>query len=128
MRRLIRIIRNVALLLIAAILVLAGVLAFNVLTRTSRQLQVAAVPRVAVDQRGAAQNLLTFGLRDASGDRDEDPPVVTRCGIAQLSQAAAEHLNWPLEEVRVAIYEVGEYEWGIGGRSMAARRKDVESH
>src|SRR2546421_8043399 len=57
MRRLIRIIRNVALLLIAAILVLAGVLAFNVLTRTSRQLQVAAVPRVAVDQRGAAARL-----------------------------------------------------------------------
>ncbi len=47
--------------------------------------------------------------------------------IAQLSQAAAEHLNWPLEEVRVAIYEVGEHEWGIGGRSMAARRKDVQN-
>src|SRR5437868_14192259 len=57
MRRLIRIIRNVALLLIAAILVLAGVLAFNVLTRTSRQLQAAAVLRVAVDQRRAAARL-----------------------------------------------------------------------
>src|SRR4051812_1288457 len=57
MRRLIRIIRNIALLLIAAILVLAGVLAFNVLTRSSQQLQVAAVPRAAVDQPGAAARL-----------------------------------------------------------------------
>src|SRR6266513_3303800 len=47
MRRLIRIIRNVALLLIAAILVLAGVLAFNVLSRTSQQLQVASGGRPA---------------------------------------------------------------------------------
>src|SRR5213596_1558106 len=57
MRRLIRIIRNIALLLIAAILVLAGVLAFNVLTRSSQQLQVAVVPRAAVDQPGAAARL-----------------------------------------------------------------------
>jgi len=48
--------------------------------------------------------------------------------IAQLSQAAAKHLDWPLEEVRVAIYEIGEYEWGIGGRSVAARRNDARSH
>lgn len=48
--------------------------------------------------------------------------------IAQLSQAAASQLDWPLEEVRVAIYEVGEYEWGIGGRSIAARRNDTQSH
>ena len=48
--------------------------------------------------------------------------------IAQLSRAAAEHLDWPLEEVRVAIYEVGDYEWGIGGRSLAARRNDAQGH
>jgi 4-oxalocrotonate tautomerase len=48
--------------------------------------------------------------------------------IAQLSQAAATHLDWPLEEVRVAIYEVSEQEWGIGGRSVAARRKDAQNH
>ncbi len=48
--------------------------------------------------------------------------------IAQLSRVAAEHLDWPLEEVRVAIYEVAEQEWGIGGRSVAARRKDAQSH
>jgi 4-oxalocrotonate tautomerase len=48
--------------------------------------------------------------------------------IAQLSQAAASRLGWPLGEVRVAIYEVGDYEWGIGGRSVAARRNDVQNH
>jgi 4-oxalocrotonate tautomerase len=48
--------------------------------------------------------------------------------IARLSQAAASHLGWPLEEVRVAIYEVGEHEWGIGGRSVATRRNDMLKH
>jgi carboxypeptidase PM20D1 len=57
MRRPIRIIRNIALLVIAVIAVLAGVLAFNVLTHGSRQLQVAAVPRAAVDREGAATRL-----------------------------------------------------------------------
>jgi hypothetical protein len=57
MRRLIRIIRNLALLLIAAIAILAGVLAFNVVTHGSRQIQVAAVPRVAVDTQAAAARL-----------------------------------------------------------------------
>jgi len=48
--------------------------------------------------------------------------------IAQLSQTAAKHLDWPLEEVRVAIYEVAEQEWGIGGRSVAARRTEAQNH
>ena len=54
MRRLLRIIRNILLLAIAAIVILAGVLAFNTLTHGSRQLQVAAVPRAAVDAQAAA--------------------------------------------------------------------------
>jgi len=57
MRRLIKIIRNLLLLAIAAILVVAGVLAFNVFTHGSRQLQVAAVPRAPVDAQGAATRL-----------------------------------------------------------------------
>jgi carboxypeptidase PM20D1 len=57
MRRLLKIIRNILLLAVAAIVVVAGVLAFNVVTRGSRQLQVAAVPRAAVDQAGAATRL-----------------------------------------------------------------------
>jgi len=57
MRRLLKIIRNTLLLAIAAIVVVAGVLAFNVVTHGSRQLQVASVPRAAVDQAGAATRL-----------------------------------------------------------------------
>ena len=37
MRRLIRIIRNILLLVIAAVVILAGVLTFNVVTHRSRQ-------------------------------------------------------------------------------------------
>ena len=57
MRRLIRILRNILLLLIAAIVILAGVLAFNVVTHGSRQLQVAAVPRATIDTQTAATRL-----------------------------------------------------------------------
>src|SRR5260370_33380932 len=57
MRRLIKIIRNILLLVIGGIIVLAGVLLFNVVTHGSRQIQVAAVPRAPVDQQGAASRL-----------------------------------------------------------------------
>ncbi|MBR1223432.1 MULTISPECIES: M20 family peptidase [unclassified Bradyrhizobium] len=57
MRRLVRIIRNLALLLIAVIVILAGVLAFNVVSHGSRQIQVAAIPRVAVDAQAVAARL-----------------------------------------------------------------------
>jgi carboxypeptidase PM20D1 len=57
MRRLIRIIRNILLLAIAAIIVLAAVLMFNVVSHGSRQIQVAAVPRATVDAQGAAARL-----------------------------------------------------------------------
>ena len=57
MRRLMKIIRNILLLAIAAVLILAGVLAFNTFTHGSRQLQVAAVPRAAVDAKAAATRL-----------------------------------------------------------------------
>ncbi|MBO4222802.1 M20 family peptidase [Bradyrhizobium neotropicale] len=57
MRRLIKIIGKAVLLLVAAALVLAGVLAFNVFSRGSRQLQVAAIPRAAVDAETAASRL-----------------------------------------------------------------------
>ena len=57
MRRPLRLIRNILTLLFAAIGALAGVLLFNVATHSSRQIQVAAVPRVAVDEQGAAARL-----------------------------------------------------------------------
>ena len=57
MRRFLRILRNVFLALIAALVVLAAVLAFNVFGHGSRQLQVAAVPKAQVDTQGAAARL-----------------------------------------------------------------------
>jgi carboxypeptidase PM20D1 len=57
MRRTLRIIRNILLALIAAIVVLAGVLAFNVFSHGSRQMQVAAVPKVQVDAQAVAARL-----------------------------------------------------------------------
>ncbi|MBR0824967.1 M20 family peptidase [Bradyrhizobium manausense] len=57
MRRFLKIIRNMVLLVVAGIVILAGVLAFNVMTRGSRQVQVAAVPRATVDTEGAAKRL-----------------------------------------------------------------------
>jgi carboxypeptidase PM20D1 len=57
MRRLIKIVRNILLLVVAGTVVLAGVLLFNVVTHGSRQIEVAAVPRAPVDQQGAAARL-----------------------------------------------------------------------
>jgi carboxypeptidase PM20D1 len=57
MRRFIRIIRNILLLVIAAMVILAGVLTFNVVTHGSRQIEVLAVPRAPIDQQGAATRL-----------------------------------------------------------------------
>jgi len=57
MRRFIRIIRNVLLVLIAAIVAVAAVLTFNVFSQGSRQLQVAAVPKVQIDTQAAAARL-----------------------------------------------------------------------
>src|SRR4029450_7532072 len=52
-----RLIRNILLLAIAVIVILAGALAFNTLTHGSRQLQVAAVARAEVDAQAAAKRL-----------------------------------------------------------------------
>jgi len=57
MRRLLRILRTVALLLVATAIVLAGLLAFNTVTNTSRQVAVAPLPPVPVDQDAAARRL-----------------------------------------------------------------------
>jgi carboxypeptidase PM20D1 len=54
---LLKLIRNIAILLVLALVVLAGVLAFNVVQHGSKQLQVAAIPPVTVDEQGAAKRL-----------------------------------------------------------------------
>ena len=42
--------------------------------------------------------------------------------IAAVSQAVASSLDTPVERVRVAIYEVGPDEWGIGGQPYSVAR------
>jgi len=74
--RLIRVIRNIALLMIAAIVVLAGVVAFSVITHGSRQLQLEAVPRAVVEQQGAAMRLSeAIQLRTVSSFENPDQDV-----------------------------------------------------
>ncbi len=57
MRRLIRTIRNLVVLLIAAAVILGCVLGINALMQSSRQLKVAAIPRAPVDEKSAAEHL-----------------------------------------------------------------------
>src|SRR3954454_8176915 len=57
MRRPLRLIRNILAVMFAATGLLAGVLLFNVAAHSSKQIQVTAVPRVAVDEQGAAARL-----------------------------------------------------------------------
>src|SRR4051812_28940701 len=57
MRRPLRLIRNIVMAVIAAFAILAGVLLFNVASHGSRQIQVAAMPRAAVDAQAAAARL-----------------------------------------------------------------------
>ncbi|HXP21763.1 MAG TPA: 2-hydroxymuconate tautomerase family protein [Streptosporangiaceae bacterium] len=42
--------------------------------------------------------------------------------IASVSQAVAQSLGTPIERVRIAIYEVGPDEWGIGGQPYSIAR------
>lgn len=44
--------------------------------------------------------------------------------IASVSAAVADSLGTPIERVRVAIYEVGPDEWGIGGQPYSVARAD----
>lgn len=45
--------------------------------------------------------------------------------IKRLSEAAADELGWPLEEVRAVIYEVPKGNWGIAGSSVAHRESEA---
>lgn len=42
--------------------------------------------------------------------------------IASVSAAVAQSLDTPVERVRVAIYEVGPDEWGVGGQPYSTAR------
>ncbi|RAQ94144.1 4-oxalocrotonate tautomerase [Thermogemmatispora tikiterensis] len=41
--------------------------------------------------------------------------------IQLLSQTASRELEYPLEEIRVVIYEVSRSQWGVAGRSLACQ-------
>ena len=43
--------------------------------------------------------------------------------IRRLSDAAARPLDWPMDDVRVIIYEVSKDHWGIAGRSVTERER-----
>ena len=47
--------------------------------------------------------------------------------IHRLSAAAARRLDWPLDDVRVIIYELAKDDWGIAGRSVTERERDVQA-
>lgn len=59
MRRLIRTIRNLVALLLAALIILGCVLGINALMQTSRQINVEAIARAPVDEQSAADHLGT---------------------------------------------------------------------
>jgi carboxypeptidase PM20D1 len=77
MRRWMRLLRAAALIVSAAVLLLAGVIAFNTFSQPSRQLQVAAIAKVPVDEQAAAARLAeairfptisSFAKPDQAGD------------------------------------------------------------
>ena len=43
--------------------------------------------------------------------------------IRRLTDAATRHLDWPLDDMRVIIYEVSKDHWGIAGRSVTERER-----
>ncbi|QIN79994.1 4-oxalocrotonate tautomerase [Rubrobacter marinus] len=46
--------------------------------------------------------------------------------IRRLSEVAAEELGWPVEDVRVVIYEVTKQDWGIAGSSVLERERKAK--
>lgn len=57
MRRIFKLISALLLAVLAGVVVLAGVLLVNVIRHPSRQLQVAAIPKVSIDEQAAARRL-----------------------------------------------------------------------
>mgnify|MGYP001041857518 CR=1 FL=1 len=75
MRRLIRTIRNLAVLLIAAIVILGCALGINALMQPSRQLKVAAIARAPVDEKSAADHLgaaIRFRTISSASDAEQN--------------------------------------------------------
>ena len=82
MRRLLRIVRNIAALVILAVILLAGVLAYNTLTNASRQIEVAAIPRAPVDEDAVSKRLaVAIQLQTIADVSDPDKNADAFLGI-----------------------------------------------
>lgn len=85
----IRLIRKLALLLIVAVVVLAGVLAANALMTKSRQIHVAALPQVAVDNDAVAKRLAeAIRFRTISSFLDPEQSADAFRGLHAFMQAS----------------------------------------
>lgn len=82
MRRLLRIVRNLLLLALAAVIALLAVIIFNTERQGSRQLAVAALPKAAIDNQAAAGRLAAaVRIRTVS---TEDAPEQNAAALAAL--------------------------------------------
>ncbi len=89
MRRLITIIRTVLLLLVAAVVVLAGVLGANALMTKSRQIEVAALPRAAIDNDAVSKRLAeAIRFRTISSFLDPEQSADAFRGLHAFMQAS----------------------------------------
>src|SRR3954453_15502813 len=107
MRRSLRLIRNVALIIIAALLLLASVLFFNVFTLSSRQIQVGAVPRAEVDAQGAAARLAeAIRFRTISNYADPDSDAEALRGLQAHIEKSFPAFHAATKRESVATYSV----------------------
>src|SRR3954454_10738206 len=107
MRRPLRIIRNIALIVIAALAVLAGVLLFNVFTLSSRQIQVAAVPRAEVDAQSAAARLAeAIRFQTISSFTDPDSDAEALRGLQQHIEKSFPAFHAAAKREVVATYSL----------------------
>ncbi len=65
------------------------------------------------------QVMLILRLSMIAGRSEEQRADLLRC----LSEAASHHLDFPLERIRMLIYEVPATNWGVGGISMAEKQR-----
>lgn len=107
MRRLLRIIRNVLALVMLAVVLLASVLAYNTLTNPSRQIDVAAIPRVAVDDDAVSKRLaVAIQLQTIAEVADPDKNADAFRGILAHIEANYPAFGAALKREVVANYSL----------------------
>src|SRR6202044_456067 len=80
-----------------------------------------------IDRRHAANDLVTFGLGDAAGDRDGDAPAGSRCGVLHAADAAELGINF-LRRLFANVAGVEDDQIGVVGAcglDIAFRRQSV---